>query len=606
MASDKGATTPDTVPQEIPEENPPEKTQETSQQISLETPSESSQETQQVKEQSKQEETTQPSEVTPQVAEETKKAEELPQQSSKKTSRLRNRSDEKKRRQLEKFYATETRQVSDENLQAEGLQRSVEEPQQVQEAPQQVPEETFKDPSQEILQASEKTQPTTKKSSRLRNWLSKIRFRKLPEDTQKAKEETVQVIDVNQLVVEVPQQSAEVPQQVTEEPPKETTSQETIQQQIAEANAIESIENIDKYANDLKSLLPKRALMCIGEYPIHLLLKGRFVGKLNGVLPLFIDKSSVDIAKWSPTPLDKKHIIGLDADLDTHFWFNIIPTAAIIESLTSRFKNTPIEKMQDAVIVSSVWDGVGSALLPTLISQLNEWKVSSVTLTLFPSKIQPLENQFNAFAALGTCLTKDPATLVLIDRDNLESYIGVDRDGNMINGNEIANYLLGIILSKDTFVQELNELAKTFNSKLYTLLLASGASLKIYGSIGNILDTTLFKPFLTFDLSSATLLYVLVRVPYHLKEKLSRAKLEMAVASWFKDKATLKSIHVTEPIYAEDTTDRVDIVLFIGGFDTTKMFSAQEKKIKAMKDQAVKNGFIKEEDWVNIVKNLTE
>ena len=406
--------------------------------------------------------------------------------------------------------------------------------------------------------------------------------------------------------MEVPQQSVEIPQQVTEAPPQETTSQETIQQQIAEANAIEPIENIDKYADNLKSLLPKRALMCIGEYPIHLLLKGHFVGKLNGVLPLFIDKSSVDIAKWSQAPLDKKHIIGLDADLDTHFWFNIIPTAAIIESLTSRFKNTPIEKMQDAVIVSSVWDGVGSALLPTLISQLNEWKVSSVTLTLFPSKIQPLENQFNAFAALGTCLTKDPATLVLIDRDNLESYIGVDRDGNMIEGNEIANYIVDIILSKDTFVQELNELAKTFNSKLYTLLLASGASLKIYGSIGNILDTTLFKPFLTFDLSSATVLYVLVRAPYHLKEKLSRAKLEMAVANWFKDKATLKSIHVTEPIYTEDATDRVDIALFIGGFDTTKMFSAQEKKIKAMKDQAVKNGFIKDEDWVNIVKNLTE
>lgn len=537
MASDNGATTPDTFPQEIPEE----KTQETSQQISKEMPSESSQETQQL---------TQP---------------EMPQESPHETP---------------------------------------------QKAPQQVPEETLKEPTQETSQVTEKateeTQPTAKKSNRLRNWLSKIRFRKLPEDTQQAIEETKQVIEANQQVEEVPQQSAEIPHQVIEAPQQEETSQEKIQQQIAEANAIEPIESIGKYADDLKSLLPRRALMCIGEYPIHLLLKGRFVGKLNGVLPLFIDKSSVDIAKWSQAPLDQKNIIGLDADLDTHFWFNIIPTVANIESFISRLKSTLIEKMQDAVIVSSVWDGVGSALLPTLISQLNEWKVSSVALTLFPSKIQPLENQFNAFAALGTCLTKEPATLVLINRDNLESYIGVDRDGHMINGNEIANYLLDLILSKETFVQELSELAKTFNSKLYTLLLASGASLKIYGSLGNILDTTLFKPFLTFDLSSATLLYVLVRMPYHLKEKLSRAKVEMAVANWFKDKATLKSIHVTEPIYTEDATDRVDIALFIGGFDTTKMFSAQEKKINAMKDQAVKNGFIKEEDWQAIVKNLTE
>jgi hypothetical protein len=220
--------------------------------------------------------------------------------------------------------------------------------------------------------------------------------------------------------------------------------------------------------------------------------------------------------------------------------------------------------------------------------------------------VQPLESQFNAFAAIGTSVTKDSATLVLVDRDNVESYIGIDRNGKMITGNAVANYLLDLMLSKETLVQELSEISKTYNSKLYSLFLATGASFKIYGSIGNILDTTLFKPLFNFDLSTASLLYVVIRLPYQLKETLPRAKVEMAVANWFKDKATLKSIQVAEPIYVEEPNDRIDIALFIGGFETAKMFASLEKKVKAMKNQAVKNGFIKEEDWQAIVKNLTE
>ena len=367
----------------------------------------------------------------------------------------------------------------------------------------------------------------------------------------------------------------------------------------------EGVENIGKYAQDLKSLLPKKAVVCIGEYPIHLLLKSRFAGKPEGILPLFIDKSSLDIAKWSQAQLNPEYIIGLDAELDTHFWFNIVPNVTGDSAFIARLKSKPIEKLCDAIMVASIWDGVGSALLPTMIAQFNEWKINSVAVAFLPSKVQPLESQFNAFAAVGKCASLSAASLVLIDRDNIESYIGVDRRGSMINGNVVANYLLDFMLSKETLVAELGELSKTFDSKLYTLLFATGASLKIYGSIQNILDTTLFKPFLTFDLSSASLLYVLIRMPYHLKDKLPRGKVEMAVASWFKDKAALKSIHVAEPVYVEDTSDRVDIALFVGGFDTAKMFSAIEKKVNAMKNQAVKNGFLKESEWKEIVKNLT-
>ena len=71
------------------------------------------------------------------------------------------------------------------------------------------------------------------------------------------------------------------------------------------------------------------------------------------------------------------------------------------ESFFARIKSKPIEKLQGAIIVSSTWNGIGSALLPTLNSQFKEWNINSVALALLPSKAQPLDGQFNSFRLPG-------------------------------------------------------------------------------------------------------------------------------------------------------------------------------------------------------------
>jgi hypothetical protein len=162
------------------------------------------------------------------------------------------------------------------------------------------------------------------------------------------------------------------------------------------------------------------------------------------------------------------------------------------------------------------------------------------------------------------------------------------------------------MLAKETFVQELSELSRSFNVKTYTILSATGASLRTYGSLENVLNTTLFRPFLTFDLSGASLLYVLLRMPLQFKDKLPRGKIELAIANWFKEKAHLKSIYISEPIYAEDVSDRVDVVMFVGGFDAAKLFASIEKKVSAVKSSAIEHGLMSKEEWQDIVKNLTE
>jgi hypothetical protein len=94
-------------------------------------------------------------------------------------------------------------------------------------------------------------------------------------------------------------------------------------------------------------------------------------------------------------------------------------------------------------------------------------------------------------------------------------------------------------------------------------------------------------------------------MPLNMKDMLPRGRIELAITNWFKEKTSLQSIFITEPIYTEDMTDRIDAVLFLGGFDVTKMLYGLEQKFKSLKAQAVEKGFMTE-DWKVITKTEIE
>jgi hypothetical protein len=292
----------------------------------------------------------------------------------------------------------------------------------------------------------------------------------------------------------------------------------------------------------------------------------------------------------------------LDLNVDTHFWFQVLPRVESDGALISRLKDKSIDS--GAVVVSSLWDGVGSGLLPALISQFKEWNTDTVAFGVLPSQVQVSDVHFNAFSSIGLCASKGFASLLLLDRDQLESFVGVDRSGSVLKGNDFFNYLLELVSAKEKFVQEISELSRAFDVRMYTILSAAGASFSMYGSLENILDSTMSTPLLKCDLSTASVLFVLLRLPLQLKGKLSRGKIELDIANWFKEKASLQSIFVSEPLYVEDGSDRIDVVMFVGGFDVTKMFTAMEKKVRAIKSFVVKKGSIKEDEWRAIVKSL--
>lgn len=371
--------------------------------------------------------------------------------------------------------------------------------------------------------------------------------------------------------------------------------------ETAEAS-FDVIESIRKHIAQLKPLALKRGLVCIGDYTAKILVKEKFE-KIGDAQLIFIQKQSKESLSATSTA-DPYDVVGIEPDVDTHFWFDIASYLSKNDRFGARLRSR-IEGLHENIILASLWEGLSSAFLPILISQFKASNANSVALAVLPSKTQPSDDHFNAFASIGMCASNDAATVVLLDRDCVEEYVGVDRDGSRIKGNVIIDYLLRMVMAKDTFTQELSELSRSFNVKLYTTLSVTGASLKIYGSFKNILNAASLNPFLTFDLSSASVLYVLVRVPTSLKEKLTRGKIELATARWSKKLPNIKSIYVSEPLYVDDASDRVDAIVFVGSFDLAELTAFFQKKSAKVKSETVKKGMIKEEEWETVVKSLT-
>ena len=76
------------------------------------------------------------------------------------------------------------------------------------------------------------------------------------------------------------------------------------------------------------------------------------------------------------------------------------------------------------------------------------------------------------------CLATDGATVLLMDRDQIESYEGVDRKGEPIKGNMVVNYLLNLFLAKETLVEEIAELSRLSTLNCSAAIVVTGASYK--------------------------------------------------------------------------------------------------------------------------------
>ena len=369
---------------------------------------------------------------------------------------------------------------------------------------------------------------------------------------------------------------------------------------------LEIATNNNKSNSDLlEKNISQQILLCVGEYSSKIIIQNTFQNKKYAFsYPLLVSKFSQDVNGWSQSIIDGKYILSLEKNVDSHFWYQILPVLSESNVLIENLKKRSIDNIKGVIVLSSLWDGFGSALTPALISQFKESNTNSIVFGILPSQLQTSDAHFNAFSSVSLCLSKNFAPIVFLDRDQVENFSGIDRQGSIIKGSSVVNFLLDLIQKKESFVQEISELTRAFDVRVYTVMLSFGASLSVYGSLENILNAAMLRPLLKFKLSSSCVAYAVFRIPTKMKKTLSKNNIELTLANWFKEKTNLKSIQISEPIYIDSKEDRIDLALFVGGFELSDIFTPIMKKIQPMKNNAIKKGLIKKKDWEVIVKEL--
>ncbi len=335
--------------------------------------------------------------------------------------------------------------------------------------------------------------------------------------------------------------------------------------------------------------------MGFGEYSNSILLKSSILNMPNDTLFLFFGKKSGTFTENLADKGDLFNFIDIEPYIDGHFWFDIKSCIKNKGSIILDLKNNLFHKVNNGLIFSSTWDGIGSGFFLYMISILKEFRIDSISIVVIPSESQSSDAYFNSYSSISMCINKGYFPIFIINRDLLENYIGVDRKGNLLKGHMILNEVLQLMLSKRDFIEDFLRFSKYFDSRMYTILIATGCSMKIYDSLENIFNSMLYRSLLDFNFKESSIFYVLVRIPVKLKRDITKEKVEFSFLKWIKDKSLVKATYICDPIFVYELNDRVDVMVIVGGFNEEKILDMLEEKSKETLQYLLSRGIIDEE-----------
>ena len=365
------------------------------------------------------------------------------------------------------------------------------------------------------------------------------------------------------------------------------------------------LQRIRAHIDQISPVLPNQVLIAVGQYALGAFDSERFLEDDMSTLIRILHRKETNL-KTVDMSFDPEQTIILDTIYEPHYWFDLHSHLEKNRGLSDELKRRIFNYHDEVISIVSLSEGIASGILPTLHSYLMREGKSAVSIAVFPSMTHSSDALFNAFSSIGLISIERSALLILLDQSRLEEFAGVKRNGDILTGKDIIDYLIELFLDRKGFIRDLVKLSRSFNVDLYTVLMAAGCSLDIYESFRNILNITLEQPMLDFDLSTASMIYVLVRAPLHLRGQLTKGRIELEVTSWLKERADLDAPQICEPVYVDEFGDRIDVIILVGGFDTEELFSSIDKRISRFSRIMVEQELYDKEVWSSIKRQLLE
>jgi hypothetical protein len=281
--------------------------------------------------------------------------------------------------------------------------------------------------------------------------------------------------------------------------------------------------SLRKQIEAISPILPDKAVVTIGQYTLETLMDSPKLSE-EDVYTLIRVIHKKDL-QHKTVDIDPKKSLVADTLYEPHYWFdmeeyyNKVDLDQLLERLIYGYH-------KEIMTLSNISEGASSGLLSKVHKFLAQREKSTLGIAIFPSMSHSSDALYNAFSAVGKILIDNSTPLVLIDQGMMEHFNGVHRKGDVLEGKMTIDYIVDMLLDKENIIRELDRLSRSYGVNIYSPLMATGCSLDIYDSFRNILEITLEQPLMEFDLTTATMVYVLVRVPLSYQEDFQKGRLD--------------------------------------------------------------------------------
>lgn len=360
------------------------------------------------------------------------------------------------------------------------------------------------------------------------------------------------------------------------------------------------LASIKKNIDSIESLLPDRAVITVGQYTLDALESpGIDEEGLTDIIRVHHKKD----LEHKTVYIDPESDVEIDTLYEPHYWFDLLEHVDA-EAFDDMLGKRVYDYHDEILTLVNLSEGSSSGLYPLLHRFLAKREKNVLGVAIVPSMSHSSDALFNSFASLGMVSIDGSTPLLLINQGKLEDYVGVHRAGEILKELDVVDYLVELLLDKRGFIRDLYKLSRNFDIGMFSVLMATGCSLGIYESFRNILEVTLEQPLMDFDISTATMIYVLVRAPLYYRDEFTKGQIEYEVSQWLAESLGVDIPQICESVFVDEFGDRVDVVILVGGFDTKKMFRDIYRRIERFSNMNLEQGLYDRELWDEIKKKL--
>ncbi len=347
----------------------------------------------------------------------------------------------------------------------------------------------------------------------------------------------------------------------------------------------------------ISPVLPDKAVVTVGQYALETLNESEKLREAD-IYTLLRVLHRKDL-QHRAVELDPEHSLQMDTMYEPHYWFDL---GSYLEGLNleGNLDKLFYDYHKEILSLSNISEGATAGILPEIHKHLMGKEKSTIGVCVFPSMAHSGDALYNAFSAVGMIRRDASTPLILIDQGKLEDYNGVHRNGDVLKDVDVLDYFIELLLDKDGFIRDLNRLSTSYNIELFSVLMASGCSMDIYESFRNILEITLEQPLMDFDITTAKMIYVLVKAPLKFRDELQKGQLEYEVSTWLQESIGIDIPQICESLFVDEYGDRLDVVILVGGYDTKDKFARVHKRIQRFSKMNMDQGLVKAEDWKEI------